>query len=261
MRAFYFTAGVTQTMVRPLSGPNGPAHRNAETVDTVQSQTVCANNADEARKRFEAWVCAKPEGSGMVDVVVRKVVAAEFIGQLLSESGPGELDWAEVSKQVETAAETNVADDFEQGYWVDVNQFVRPGWQGADVESLRRDLPDDVRSGLNWSPDKKFFYIVIALSPPPPPPTDPLDEPEAGEGDQGTAQDGDADAEGEGALDPAVAALPELRDREAVALVEARNSVVAAWLWRRYAATTKLAQNDIQIESWCYALGFEQADS
>jgi hypothetical protein len=37
-------------------------------------------------------------------------------------------------------------------------------------------------------------------------------------------------------LDGFVATLPEMRDKEAAALVEARNSVVAAWLWRKYAA-------------------------
>jgi hypothetical protein len=48
-------------------------------------------------------------------------------------------------------------------------------------------------------------------------------------------------------LDGFVATLPEMRDKEAAALVEARNSVVAAWLWRKYAADTRLAQNEIQI--------------
>ena len=38
-----------------------------------------------------------------------------------------------------------------------------------------------------------------------------------------------------------VAALPEMRDKEAAALVEAPTPVVAAWLWRKFAANTKLA--------------------
>jgi len=43
-------------------------------------------------------------------------------------------------------------------------------------------------------------------------------------------------------------------DKEAAALIEARNSVVAAWLWRRFAADTPLAANHIRIDPWCGAL-------
>jgi hypothetical protein len=42
-----------------------------------------------------------------------------------------------------------------------------------------------------------------------------------------------------------------MRDKKEAALVEARNSVVAAWLWRKYAADTRLAQNEIQITPCC----------
>ena len=52
-------------------------------------------------------------------------------------------------------------------------------------------------------------------------------------------------------LDGFVAALPEMRDKEAAALVEARNSVIAAWLWRKFAANTRLASNEIQIDPCC----------
>jgi hypothetical protein len=42
-----------------------------------------------------------------------------------------------------------------------------------------------------------------------------------------------------------------MRDKEAAALVEARNSVVAVWLWRKFAANTRLAPNEIQIDPCC----------
>jgi hypothetical protein len=45
--------------------------------------------------------------------------------------------------------------------------------------------------------------------------------------------------------------LPEMRDKEAAALVEARNSVAAAWLWRKDAADIQLAPNEIQIDPCC----------
>jgi hypothetical protein len=38
---------------------------------------------------------------------------------------------------------------------------------------------------------------------------------------------------------------------EAAAVIEARNSAVAAWLWRNYAATTPLAKNAIRIDPLC----------
>jgi hypothetical protein len=65
----------------------------------------------------------------------------------------------------------------------------------------------------------------------------------------------DADDENENEekpeLDGFVATLTEMRDKEAAALIQARNSVVAAWLWRKYAANTRLAPNEIQITPCC----------
>mgnify|MGYP001091560593 CR=1 FL=1 len=52
--------------------------------------------------------------------------------------------------------------------------------------------------------------------------------------------------------------FPELAEREATAVIRARNAVVAAWLWRRYAAETPLAQNPIRVDSWCNAVGSEK---
>jgi hypothetical protein len=52
-------------------------------------------------------------------------------------------------------------------------------------------------------------------------------------------------------LDDAVASLPEMREKEAAALVEAPNSVVAAWLWRKFAADTRLASNEILVNPCC----------
>jgi hypothetical protein len=45
-----------------------------------------------------------------------------------------------------------------------------------------------------------------------------------------------------------------MRDKEAAALVEARNSVVAAWLWRQFAANTPLASNEILVNPCCAIL-------
>jgi hypothetical protein len=51
--------------------------------------------------------------------------------------------------------------------------------------------------------------------------------------------------------------FPQAADKEAAALIQARNSVVAAWLWRRYAANTRLAANQIRIDPGCGVIGME----
>jgi hypothetical protein len=168
---------------------------------------------------------------------------------LLTESGGSPLDWPQVSRQVNDILQATPVDDFEQGYWVDINQAVPPRKISFDVESLKRDLPEDIRSGLNWSPDKKFFFLVSVLSPLPLPAI-PDDEWESDESDRDDASDENSNDE-RADLDGFVATLPEMREKEAAALVEARNSVVAAWLWRKYAADTRLAPNEIQIDPCC----------
>jgi hypothetical protein len=40
-------------------------------------------------------------------------------------------------------------------------------------------------------------------------------------------------------------------------LIRARNSAVAAWLWRKYAANAKFARDQIRIDPWCGVMGVE----
>ena len=144
------------------------------------------------------------------------------------------LDWPQISRQVNDILQATPVDDFEQGYWVDLNQAMPAGKISFDIESLKRDLPEDIRSGLNWSPDKKFFFLVSVLTPRPSPAIPP-DESQYDPRISDDAADENPDDE-KPDLDGFVATLPEMRDKEAAALVEARNSVVAAWLWRKFAA-------------------------
>jgi len=69
------------------------------------------------------------------------------------------MDWPQVSQQINDVLQATAVDDFEQGYWVDVNQTVPAAKISFDVESLKRDLPEDIRSGLNWSPEKQFLPV------------------------------------------------------------------------------------------------------
>ena len=244
MNGYLFAAGVTQSQVRPVPGRGGQMVDRLQTWDACVSAIIYGGDAEQAQKRFEAWCRLIPDGKNPVEMDFKKVVAAQFVDQLLTESGGQPLDWPRISRQVNDILQATPVDDFEQGYWVDINQAMPPGKISFDIGSLKRDLPDDIRSGLNWSPDKKFFFLLSVLSPYPSPPI-PADDLESG------APDGDETADKEPDLDGFVATLPEMRDKEAAALVEARNSVVAAWLWRKYAADTRLAPNEIQITPCC----------
>jgi hypothetical protein len=210
---------------------------------------VYGGDADRAQKKFEAWCCISPEGENAVETVIKRIVAAQFVDQLLTETGGEPPVWPELSRQAYDALQASAVDDFEQGYWVEINDVVPPGKIDFDIEALKKGLPEDIRSGLNWSPDKKFFFLVSVLSPRPVP-VYPADEPEVDVRVHDDAPEENPD-DGEPDLAGFVVALPEMRDKEAAALVEARNSVVAARLWRKFAANTKLATNEIQISPCC----------
>lgn len=218
--------------------------------DSCMSAIIYGGDPEQAQRRFEAWCRQTPEGENPVETEIKKVVAAQFVDQLLTETGGNPLDWPRISRQVNDTLQTTPVNDFEQGYWVDINQAVPPGKTSFDVESLKQGLPEDIRSGLNWSPDKKFFFLVSVLSPRPSPAI-PADESESDAPDRDDADDENEDNDEKTDLDEAIAALPEMRDKDAAALVEARNSVVAVWLWRKFAANTRLAPNEIQITPCC----------
>jgi hypothetical protein len=248
MNGYLFTAGLTQSQVRPAPGRGGQMVDSIQTWDSCVSAIIYGGNTEQAQKRFEAWCCQTPEGQNPVETDIKKVVAAQFVDQLLTESGGQPLDWPRVSRQVNDILQATPVDHLEQGYWVDINQAVPPG-KISDVGSLKRDLSEDIRSGLNWSPDKKFFFLLSVLSPRPLP-IIPADDWESSAPDRDDADD-ENENEAKPDLDGFVATLPEMRDKEAAVLVEASNSVVAAWLWRKYAADTRLAPNEIQITPGC----------
>jgi len=250
MNAYLFTAGLTQSQVRPTAGRSGQMVETLQTWDGCASAIIYGGDPEQAQKRFEAWCRLTPEGENPVETEIKKVVTAQFVDELLTEFGGKPLDWPRISQQVNDILQATAVDDFEQGYWVDINQAVPPGKISFDVGSLKRDLPEDIRSGLNWSPDKKFFFLVSVLSPRPAP-VIPADDLESDTPDHNAADDENEDNDEKPDLDGFVATLPEMRDKEAAALIQARNSVVAAWLWRKYAADTRLAPNEIQITPCC----------
>ena len=170
---YLFTAGVTQSQMRPSPGLRGG--KSLQTWDTCMSAIVYGDDAGRAQKTFEDWCQGSQEGEDPVQTEVKNIVGAEIIEQLLTESGGQQLDWPEISQRfmesvsaIETEAETaTTTDDLGEGYWVDVEQAVPPESVRLDVESLKRGLPEDICSALNWSPDKKFLFLVSSLSAPP----------------------------------------------------------------------------------------------
>jgi len=220
------------------------AYETVQTWDTCLSAIVYGGELEESQTAFEAWCQRSLEGEKPVTSEIKKLVATQFVDQLLTESGTQPLDWPEINRRVLDPAQNASPEDAEPGFWVDVNQAVPAEHLSPDLESLKKNLPDDLGSGLNWSPEKTFLFLVTVLSPPPLV-TYTEDIPET------DSEAGEPVEEPTADLDPAVADLPEMRDKETAALVEARNSVVAAWLWRRFAAQTRLAANNIHLSSLC----------
>jgi hypothetical protein len=256
MNAYLFTAVSTVSQVSSSScgGRCEQAAGALQVWDSCASQIVLGNSPDEAQSRFEAWLRTTPEGENPVNIQIRKIAAAQFVDQLFTESGGAPIDWPKIQKLVESQLESTSADDFEQGYWVDVDQIVRPEKLSFSAGTLQSDVPEDIRSGLNWLSDKKFLFILSVLSPPAPP-AEPVDEPEMDVPDSDESQDESPEEPKPIGIGELYGTFPQALDKEAAALIQARNSVVAAWLWRRYAANTRLAANSIRIDPWCGAIG------
>ena len=256
MKAYLFTALTTRSQVRPTAGRYGPVDM-IQMWDNCATQIVFGETPEEAEKQFEIWLRASPSGENPVSDKIRKIAAAQFVDQLFTESGGTPLNWPKILKLADTQLQSAPMNDFEQGYWVDVDQVVRPDKLSFSAGTLQSDVPEDIRSGLNWSSDKKFLFLLSVLSPPAPQP-DPLDEPETD--DSGSDESSEETSEkpepiGIGEL---YGTFPQARDKEAAALIQARNSIVAAWLWRHYAANTRLAANSIRIDPWCGAIGLTE---
>ena len=244
MNGYFFAASFTRHLVN--LGPVRTA---------CHSLIVCAENAPEAQQRFEECLRVQPEGESPMTTQINRVVAAQFMDQLLTEKEPVPIDWPQVAAQALSDLESIPADDFEQGYWVDVNALVGPS---PDLEALRADLPEDIRSGLNWAEDKQSFFLLSVLRPPPPPPPEPGEEPAAEADPAAAAQSPGENAAGSAfGLGESESDFPELAAKEAAVLIRARNSVVAAWLWRKQAAETPLAGNQIRMDPWFGIAGLE----
>ena len=96
----------------------------------------------------------KADDKNPQEMRINKIFCTPFLEQMLTETGNVPIDWPQLANRAFAEQAANPIDDFEQGYWLDVNTTIRPG---PGIEALRQELPEDIRSGLNWSSDKQFF--------------------------------------------------------------------------------------------------------
>jgi hypothetical protein len=83
---------------------------------------------------------------------------------------------------------------------------------------------------------------------------EPVDEPETDGADLAESADANYEKSEPVGMGELYGIFPQALDKEAAALIRARDSAVAAWLWRRHAANTPLAANSIRIDPWCGAI-------
>ncbi len=209
--------------------------------------TVILYGADEerARKTFEGMLLSRNSGEGADSTRVEKVISAPVMEHLLAETGEQPVDWTQLGQEAQQSLETTAPDEQGQGYWVNCEECVRPGRLAPNVEWLQRDLPEEIRSGVNWSLDKTYFFLLSVLAPPAMPAA--VIEPQFEE--FGETEESDQSAE----VDVAqrLATFPQMADKELAVVVRARNAIVAAWLWRKHAAGTRLAGDAIRLDPLC----------
>lgn len=239
MNAFLFTGLVSE-------------YRHGQFVDACTNLIIYGADQAVSEKAFAAGLLNRHSGEDQTPAQIEKIVGAPVLDQLLTETGHAPIDWTEVSAEALRVLESTSPDDQEQGYWVDCEQQVRSDHLAPGIEWLQRELPEEIQSGLNWSSSKTYFFLISVLSPPAAPAERVEDyETEMREGPD-HLPDGD---EEEASVDVGAAErllnFPQLAEKAMAVVVQARNSVVAAWLWRRYAASTGLAENAIRIDALC----------
>jgi hypothetical protein len=255
MNAYLFTSISTVSQVRPIGD-----FRRTETLqtwDTSASFIIIAENSVEAQALFEECIRFQSPDENPTQIEIRKIAGAQFLDQMLTEKGSEPLVWRQIGELALAQVESTAIDSFEQGYWVDVNHAVPRGKLSSNIEALQRDLPQDLCTGLNWSADKQFLFVLSVFSPPPPP---PALEPDNDLSTPADSQDDVAEKTDPIDVRELYETFPQARDKEAAALIQARNSIVAAWLWRRYAASTHLAANEIRIDPMCQVMGLPDAN-
>ena len=222
MNAFLLTACVSQFDER--SGALREFCLHTIIYDATEAQ---------ARAAFESELAVHYHSEHAGPPKIELLLSAPVVPELLTESGPMPIDWPALSAEAFAAIEATQDWQAEQGCWMDCDDTVPAVNLADDAEALRRQLPADLVNDLNWQPERLAFFVLSALKPPAAPaPRLELEDLQLTEAEQREAT------------------FPELVPREAVAVVQARNAVVAAWLWRRHAQATPWARNRLRLDGW-----------
>jgi len=236
MNSFLFTGLITQ-------------FTQGRSSDGCISLILYGGELEAARDLFEKTLNFSNEAERR-EVRVDKIIAAPVLESVLAETGPVPIDWDAIARETFEMLERPGEDPFAQGYWVDFNQWPAPDKLSASIEALQAELPEDIRSGLNWAPENQYYFLAAILSPPPVPRFDDVDE--GVENDVG---------EEEEALESDSSANSQIPEKELAVVIRARNGVVAAWLLRNFARTTPLAANAIELSPMCEAVSVAEAKS
>jgi hypothetical protein len=196
----------------------------------------------QAAAAFEALLLHHEPSPDSSAPKIEKITSTPIFEQLLAEQGPANLELEKISEEALAALQAAEPGDLGDGLWADSNALVPAGGLDPDIDSLKRDLPGDEAGSLNWSADKQMIFIVNVLTPPTPV-RDILGEELTP--DELAAHEQDLE------MRERQAAFPEIADRELAVIVRARNAIVAAWLWRRQAASTPLASHDLRVDAFC----------
>jgi hypothetical protein len=148
-----------------------------EITDASLPVIVFSPSSDAAQSLVENALREQEPGESPKEITIRKFYEAPIVDQLLTESGNVPLNWPQILKKMDSLLESTPVDDFEQGYWVDVDQVVPSDNISFSLGTIESNVPEDVRSGLNWSGEKHFFFLLKVL-PLPAPPQIPTYEPE-----------------------------------------------------------------------------------
>ncbi len=239
MQTYLFAGGVRQLNDKSPGARQGL--HSAQTVEFCSQVIVRATDHDSAQNIFSDWLLSHGEQTVFAQRVV-KIVSAPMLDQLLTESGQRPINWETIDDEVQVSLGLEETDD--QGYWADVNGIVP---RNFTVDELLPRLPEDIRAGLNWNAERNFFFLLRVLGAPK---ADKFSDPS--EVQDESAEDLDLAQVRDSQID-----FPELTEMELSVLIEARNAVVAACLWRKHAASSAIAANDIRIDSWCGVLASE----
>jgi hypothetical protein len=213
-------------------------------MDFCSSLVIYGGEEQDCSEAFEEWLLRFNYSGEPLPTKIEAIVGAPLLERLFTETDYLMIDWENIATEAQQNLE-GAQGDTGQGYWVDCNKAIPSGTLAASIDFLQQQVSDEIRSDLNWDSGKNYYFLLSVLTPPKPFRFS-SDESNAAEEDPALAD-----------LTQRLETFPVLARKELAVLILARNSVVASWLWRKYAATTPLASHSIRVDAWCGAMSVQ----